>query len=190
MRKGAYDETKQKKIYILLTRLPDHVSHTLGVIKQSYYTHASIGLEEDLNTFYTFAYKGFRIENIDWYVKKERDFPCTLYELKVSEKVYNETRDKLFSFVENKQEFSYSFVGVILGLLHIPHKFKNQYFCSQFVSEILKDCNIVELHKPSSTFFPGDFRKIKDARLVVRGNMKSLLELLPDIPGSKKVYYR
>lgn len=183
-------KNKSKKIYILLTRMPDSASHALGIIKASYYTHASIGLEEDLNTFYTFAYKGFRIEKISVFVERKKVLPCVLYELKVPELIYNQTRDKLHEFAENKQEYSYSMLGVVLGLIHIPHKFKNQYFCSQFVSEILKDCKIVELHKPSSTFFPGDFRHLKNAKMVMQGNLKSLLELLPDIPGSKKVYYR
>lgn len=179
-----------RKIYVLLTRLPDSVSHTLAVIKSSYYTHASIGLEEDLNTFYTFAYKGFRIEKVSVYVERNHNFPCVLYEIDVPEKVYEETKKKLFEFVENKHEYSYSFVGVILGLIYVPHKFKKRYFCSQFVSEILKDCKIVELHKSTSTFFPGDFRNIKDAKLRMQGNLKSLQELLPHIPGSKKIYYR
>ncbi len=54
----------KRKIYILLTRLSDNASKAIGILTNSYYTHASIGLEEDLNTFYSFVTKGFKIEKM------------------------------------------------------------------------------------------------------------------------------
>lgn len=53
---------EKKKIYILLTRFPDNDSKTIEFLTNSFYTHASIGLEDDLNTFYSFVTKGFMIE--------------------------------------------------------------------------------------------------------------------------------
>lgn len=78
---------KKRKIYILLTRLCDNGSKAIGFLTSSYYTHASLGLEEDLNTFYSFVTKGFMIEKISKYIRPDRDpYPCVLYEMEVSQK--------------------------------------------------------------------------------------------------------
>jgi hypothetical protein len=45
----------KRKIYILLTRLPNFGSKFLTLVTGFYYTHASIGLDEDMNTFYSFV---------------------------------------------------------------------------------------------------------------------------------------
>lgn len=55
---------KNKKIYILFTRFPDNGSKVIEALTGCYYPHASIGLEEDWNTFYSFVTKGFIVEKI------------------------------------------------------------------------------------------------------------------------------
>lgn len=59
------------KINILLTRFPDNGSKAISFFKRSFYTHASIGLGEDLNTFYSFVWKGFLVEKVTRYVKPD-----------------------------------------------------------------------------------------------------------------------
>lgn len=51
-----------RKVYVLLTRFPDNGSKTIGFYTNFYYTHASIGLDEDMDTFYSFVKKGFFVE--------------------------------------------------------------------------------------------------------------------------------
>ena len=43
----------KRKLYILLTRFPGKTAIAIHALTRCYYTHASIGLEEDLNTFYS-----------------------------------------------------------------------------------------------------------------------------------------
>ena len=42
---------KYKKILILISRFPDLGSSIISAVRGHYFTHASIGLEEDMNTF-------------------------------------------------------------------------------------------------------------------------------------------
>ena len=79
-------ERSPHKINILLTRFPDNGSRAISFFKRSYYTNASIGSNEDMNTFYSFVWKGFLVEKVTKYVKPNVDpYPCSLYEL---EKLY------------------------------------------------------------------------------------------------------
>jgi hypothetical protein len=64
------------------------MSKMVQFFTRCYYTHASIGLEEDMNTFCSFVIKGFRVEKITRYEKPDREsFPCMLYEMEVSDEV-------------------------------------------------------------------------------------------------------
>lgn len=49
---------------------------------------------------------------------------------------------------------SYSLFGTLLCFLHIPHKFHDKYFCSQFVAELLEKAGAVELRKEVSLYLP------------------------------------
>ena len=149
---------KNRSIYILLTRFPDHGSKVISLLTRCFYTHASIGLEEDLNTFYSFVTKGFLVEKITKYIRPDREpYPCQLYEMKVSEKTYNAE------------------LGVAFGLLHIPFVRKYRYFCSQFVAEILEKANAVHLPKLSALCFPRDLAKLPGKVLVFQGNLQTFL---------------
>ena len=72
----------------------------------------------------------------------------------MSDQVYRLLKEEIEGFIENRDRYVYSQIGVVLCLLHIPHKFKNQYFCSQFVAEILAHAGAVELKKKESLYLP------------------------------------
>ena len=56
-----------RKITILLTQYPTAMASVLQWLTDFPYTHTSIGLEEDRNTFYSFVKKGFIVEKITRY---------------------------------------------------------------------------------------------------------------------------
>lgn len=163
--------TKNKKLFILLTRFRDGGSRALQAFTGSRYTHASIGLEEDMNTFYSFVYKGFIVEKITRYLKPDRKpFSCQLYELKVSEKVYDAVKKALTAFQNIKSKFSYSKLGVAMCLFKIPYKKKFSYFCSQFVAEILKRTKAAKIDKDCAFYFPKDLKDIPGLTLAYEGD--------------------
>lgn len=166
----------KRKIYILLTRFPDTGSKIIHALTGFRYTHASIGLEEDANTFYSFVEKGFIVEKIDRYVKPDRKpFECRVYELEVSARVYERIKDIVTTFVIHKPDLSYSRLGVVMGLCRVPVKRKHKFFCSQFVAEVLERSRAVILDKDSALYFPGDLTHLPGLKLNFQGNMKGLL---------------
>ncbi len=174
-----------KKIYVLLTRYPGNDAKFLSWYTRFPYTHASVGLEEDMDTFYTFVSKGFLVESITRYEKPGRpSFPCALYEIKVSEKTYNRVKETVLSYKENKANLKYSTLGLVMCFLGIPFKRKNHYFCTQFVAEVLHKCEAVKLKKKSTLYFANDISKLKELKLVFQGTHLSFVEKFVKKPNA------
>ncbi len=172
LKRNIKSKSKNKKIYILLTRFNDGGAKLLSAITGSYYTHASIGLEEDMNTFYSFVYKGFIVEQITRYLKPDKEpLPCELYELEVCEKKYKRIKKYIEGFVSTKKRFCYTRLGVAMCLFGIPHKKELSYFCSQFVAEVLKKTGAADLKKKAALYLPRDLKKIPGLKLNFRGNL-------------------
>ena len=160
-----------------MTQYPGRDAKFLRWYTEFPYTHTSIGFEEDMDTFYTFISKGFLVESITRYEKPDRpSFPCALYEIKVSEETYNKLKDEVLHYKNNKGDFKYSTLGLVLSFLKIPHKRKNKYFCSQFVAEVLERCQVLTLKKKSSLYFPKDFLKHNELKLIFEGTHKTYVE--------------
>lgn len=168
----------KRKIYLLLTRFPDNGTKAIQALSGGYYPHASIGLEEDMNTFYSFVTKGFIVEKITRYVKPDKEsFPCQLYELEVSEKVYDRMKQVLNGFVELKGLMHYTKLGLILSLFHIPYKRSHfGYFCTQFVAETLSYSGAAELEKESNCYFSEDLKRLPGMKLHFQGNLQTMIK--------------
>ena len=168
-----------KKIYILLTKFGDIRGRILSVISGSYYTHVSLGLEEDVGTFYSFVLKGFRIEKLARYLKPGRDpYPVKLYAIEVSEKTYNRIKEMIDYFIAYKSRMHYTTFGLILSLLRIPYQRKFSFFCSQFVAHVLQQVGIVPAHHKPALYLPQDLSNVPGTTLLFSGNMQTLFVYL------------
>ncbi len=166
-------EKETKKVYILLTRLHDFGSRVAGFFATCYYTHSSIGLEEDMNTFYSFMVNGFVEEDVTRFLRsKHPPFPCQLYEVEVPVEVYGRIKNIISQFKTDKHRYRYTKLGVVSGLLFIPRQRKYEFFCSHFVAHVLKQSNAVTLKKSTALYFPRDFKRMKGLKLAFQGNLR------------------
>ena len=144
---------EKRTITILFSRYTDITSKFIYLISGRGYTHVSISLDENNEYFYSFNKKGFRKE----YPKKHlRLVKSVSYKIQVSEEEYNNIKTKIEEFNSMKDSLKYSLFGVLFCFLHIKFKFKNKYFCSQFVAEILEEIEDFHLGKDHSLYFPND----------------------------------
>ena len=98
-----------KRLYLLLIRYPGPFADAMVHCTRFGYTHATIGLEEDLNTFYSFMRKGYVVEKVTRYLKPGREpFPCALYEIPVSRKTYKRVRRLIDSYTARKKFLKYT----------------------------------------------------------------------------------
>lgn len=166
---------KTKKLLILLTCFPDCGSRLLRLLTGAEFTHASIGLEEDRDTFYSFICKGFAVEKMTRYARMHvKHQPCRLYELDVPCSVYEQVRRLLQLFRDNRQTLRYSHLGVAACVLHIPFRRRYRYFCSQFVADILKHSRALRLSKDSALYLPDDLKALPGASLCFEGSLGTL----------------
>lgn len=166
-----------RKIFVLLTQFPGLDSKALRWWMHFPYSHVSLGLDEDMNTFYSFVVKGFIVEDISRYNKPGRaPFPCELYALEVSEGTYQAVKKNMLTFVSKRSKLAYTRLGLILTLINIPWRLKNQYICSHFVAETLQRCTAVRLKKDSTLYLPKDFPRLKELHMIFKGDLLCLAQ--------------
>lgn len=165
-----------RKITILLTQYPTAMASVLQWLTDFPYTHTSIGLEEDRNTFYSFVKKGFIVEKVTRYNKPGRaPFPCALYEIPVSEAVYQRIKGLLAEYVARKEDLRYTHRSMLLSLLlYVPFRLKDRYFCSHFVAEVLQRGRVIRAEKQSLLYLPKDFPRLPGAKMIFRGDLAGL----------------
>ncbi len=151
-----------KTIYLLLTRYHKPIDDILSIP----FNHVSLSIDDQ--HYYTFNRKGFACESKTFASRKISK--KLLITLEVSDEAYAIIEEELNYFIAHAKQYQYSCFGAVLCYLHIPHKFKNHYFCSQFVLHCLKkskvvkkrhastclphffDCNVKYLYKPKYTY--------------------------------------
>ena len=171
-------QPNDKYVYVLLTKFSDRASKAIRGLTRSSYTHASLGIDEKYEEFYSIVTKGFRREQFHRFSKERRlETSCRLYKIHVSDEVYEEICIILKRHEARSKHYKYSKLGVALCLLHIGHKINHRYFCSQFVAEILQSSQVISSKKSSSLFLPDDFMDIKELDLCYCGNLDGLLNL-------------
>lgn len=176
---------QRKTIYVLLTRFPDGGSKAISALTCSYYTHASIGFEEDMNTFYSFVNKGFIVEDLSRYANKpgREPFPCQLYEIQVTERIYNAAKKIVSRFEDNKKHMKYTVFGVAMCMFNVKYHKNRSYFCSHFVAEVLKRSKAVNLKKDTSLYFPKDLKKVDGLKLGFTGNLRGMINHFGIVPS-------
>jgi len=168
------ENTEFKTISILLTKHFDLFSRILQFFIGGEYTHASIGISDDNHTFFSFNTKrGFCIEKP---MKKKRMNPCVLYQIQVPAQSYDDIVTRIDDFRNHTHRYKYSFIGVLLCVLHIPIHIENRYFCSQFVSELLTISGATKLKKDSTLYLPNHFSNEPQFTLTYEGALCGLGE--------------
>ena len=73
---------------------------------------------------------------------------------------------------EQKELYGYNLLGLFGFLLNKPIKRKNAFFCSEFVSSVLKECDSLEFEKSTSLIAPSDLQNATNFQLVYEGKLK------------------
>ena len=145
---------RKKTITILLTGYSDWFSRFIRIISRSGYSHASLSIDGTEEVFYSFNGKGVAVEQPKKWRSRKRKEHSVCIRIRVPESICDDIAKEIERFLEQKDIYTYSRLGVILCLLHIPHKFENSYFCSQFVAEVLSNSGAVQLKKKESLYLP------------------------------------
>ncbi len=176
-----------KKIYILLTKSDTFVSRIIRLLTTDSYTHVSISFDRSLRPLYSFSRKyiyrplpaGLHKEQLDQgFFKRFDTIPCALYSLEVEDDTYISAKNQVLSMMSNAGFYRFNIIGLFLCRMNIPFKRKRHFFCSQFVSEVLKNSNALKLPKRPSLMRPADYQKLPELKHIFTGNLRSLARIL------------
>lgn len=184
-----------RNVYILLTDTGTLLTKIIKWYTNAPYNHVSIVFDEELSEIYSFGRKypknpliaGFIEENV--YVGTYRYFNqtrCQLLKMNVSSKEYFRIIDAIQDFKDNKNVYSYNFLGLIGVAIRRPIHRKNKYFCSQFVAEVFKKSGLHIWDIPPALVTPNDFLIHPRFEIVYEGRLydyplldKELLSFFP-----------
>lgn len=175
-----------KSIYILLTKSDTYISKIIKLTTNDKYTHVSISFEDCLQPLYSFARikidtplpAGLRTEPFDsGFYHKYPHIPCALYELQVEDDVYESAKAEVEKMMSVAPLYHYNLMGLIFCRLNIPFNRKYHYFCSEFVSEILKKSNALILPKEPSLMRPGDYMNMEKLSCLYEGELFELIAI-------------
>lgn len=146
-----------KEITILLTKHNDLVSTIIYWFCGFKYNHSSISLEDNPKQFYSFNKKGFAIESLEKHKRHGVKKSCC-YKIKISKEKYNELKERIEEFKNNKEHYSYNTLGVVMCILNIPMpKREKKYFCSQFLAEVLHNSKAINMPRRANLTKPNHF---------------------------------
>lgn len=174
-----------KKIYILLTKSETILSKIVHFVTADTYTHASIAFDEDLQILYSSSRKNGRTlfpagpckESLySGYFKRHSRIPCAVYELKVSDLAFEKAKREVEHIMAEAENYHFNIIGLLLCQLNIPYHRKHYFFCSQFVSEILRRSHAVSLPKDTSLMKPSDYMRLPEVFCRYKGWLYELAE--------------
>ena len=174
-----------KTIYILLTRSGTFLSKIVYLITGDMYTHASICFDGDLSSVYSSARKNGETmfpagpcqESFHrGFYKKNSHIPCALYELQVTEEIYDQAKTEVHRIIKDADRYHFNIIGLVLCQLNIPFQRRYNFFCSQFVAEILHRSQAVQLPKETSVMRPMDYTKLPELNCCYKGLLKDLVK--------------
>lgn len=169
-----------KKIYIILSQSGTRISKLLKFFSKKEFNHSSIALDASLTEFYSFGRKkvnnflngGFITERKDTGVfLKYKNTPCIVLELILEDVQYENLEKIIGQFIENKDVYKYSFIGIPFVNSAYNIRVKNNYFCSQFVAYVLNAVGIKTIKAPEH-MEPIDFMKLEGCKIVYEGYLQ------------------
>ena len=167
-----------KKIYIIQMHTKTIPSRIVKLFTRYKYSHVAISFNKNCDYIYSFGrrnlhsilYGGFTMQNkYGDFFKKYKNTKCRVYEVKVTNKQYNDLIKIVKYMKKNKYDYGYDYLGIVLRFLRIPITFKKKYVCSYFVAELLEQANVYEFDKDTCFVKPKDFENMDILNLIYTG---------------------
>lgn len=170
-----YNQKNMYPVYIILTDADSPMTKMIKRYTGQPYAHALISFNEDLEPAYSFGCTSIKPLKFGFISKGEEDpfrneekAAYVVYAMYVTKSQYVKIQKRIQWFIDNKDKLDYAWGGLAFFGLQIPKQFKNQYFCSQFVMQIIGE--VVPLSKDPSLWSPGDIEYLTNISLVDKGD--------------------
>ncbi len=163
------------KIYIVLSQTGTLLSRFIKRITHDPYNHASIAFEPNLKSLYSFGRLNPRFVLPGGFVKESPDYGTfkrykktriALYELEVSEELYQQIRAKVEDMYAHKSDYKYNVKGLMLAGFRKRRAKPKYFYCSEFVAYVLYIFHLVDDKFYYRVIKPMDFLDVVNISLV------------------------
>ena len=153
----------------------------MKIITRDEYNHISIALNPDIDCMFSFGRKnayfpfwgGFVVESRKWGTfKRFSNTKAMIFSLSVDEQVHQDISDYINFMRNNSHKYRYNYLGVLLAGFKIYHEFENHFYCSEFISFLLKKFKVNGSEKLNSIVKPVDFLELPDIKCIYKGKLK------------------
>ncbi|MBS7401892.1 MAG: hypothetical protein KIG16_05260 [Eubacteriales bacterium] len=141
-----------KAIFIVLCRTGTVLSRAIGKITGDWFTHASVSLDGDLATMYSFgrlwAYNpwigGFVKESVAYgTMRRFRRADTAVIKIMVTAEQYEQMQDYLTTMYAKRRKYHYNYRGLFLSPWKIRVHKCNRFYCSEFVTDFLERFGLI-----------------------------------------------
>lgn len=177
----ATSNDKIHPVYVLLTYTNTNMAKAIRFFTGDPYSHASISFDSTMQDVYSFGRKykddemKFANEDINAGVlndvKDRAEY--ALYVTFVDNKQFEKMQKKLVQFKKRAHKLKFSFIGLFNIAIGKETSRENEYFCSQFVAELLKAGDKSILNRDPSLYTPYDLAGIERMHFVMKGKLKN-----------------
>lgn len=170
-----------KKIYLVFSHTNTVLSKMIKFVTKNEYSHVSISFDKKCRIMYSFGrkydinpfYGIFKIENINEGLFKKSNAKIAIYELDVSEYVYENIKRNIKE-IENDNK-GYNILGLILAIFNFRIK-RKKYYCSEFIYKVLSNDNVSLIKKTDKSIRPEYiYNNVDNLKLVYSGRVNNYI---------------
>ncbi len=174
-----------KEVYIVLSQTGTVLSRIIKGFTGAEYCHASISVDEDLTTMYSFGRKNPYNPFYGGYVKESVDFGtfkrfyktrAVVLAFEVDDETHAEIARRLHEMYAQKKKFKYNYIGLFEASFHKNHTSDNRYYCSEFVHNICAEFGVYERDRLPESVRPIDFYNAFESKIIYRGLLSNYAE--------------
>ena len=168
-----------KNIYLIITYTGTLPAKLIKLYTKNEYSHISISLDKELNEMYSFArknpYNFLNAGMIQEYInqgtyKRFYNTKCIVYSYEISNEKYELIKKKIYEMYDNKEEYKYDILGLLIAGLNIKFSRDRYFYCTKFVKYLFEEANVnANLPEIPRT---SDFQKIDGLKETYKGYLR------------------
>ena len=174
-----------KALYVILSRTGTILSRAISKITGDWYTHASVSLDDNLQTMYSFGRRWAHNPWIGGFVKESVNFgtmrrfcraDTLVIQVPVSESKYTKIKNYLTQMYVERKKYRYNYWGLFFSQwkIRIRAPKRNRFYCSEFVTDCLERFQIIHPEELGKVVRPMELlqlRKKGKGKVVYRGEL-------------------
>ncbi len=177
-------ETEHKELFIVLSQSGSLVSRALKLYTRAEYNHVSLALDSDLERMYSFGRKyafypfpgGFVTESASFGTfKRFINSKIVILKLKTDIKTYLEISEFLKEMNEERGKYRYNYLGILYAVFKKNRKKEYEYYCSEFVKEVLQKHGVNGCENLPKVIQPIHFLNIPTSEIIYKGSLKNYI---------------